>query len=212
MICGPEFGVENVDKVAIIVRALYGGKTSGADFWHHLRSCMEFLGFHSCKADPDLWMREAQKDDGSFYWEYVLLYVDDVLCISHQAERIIREQIGKYFVVKKGSVGPPSIYLGNKVSKVTLESGVDAWSLSSSQYVQAAIQNVEDYLKTKGECLPTRAKSPFSTGYRPEIDVSPELDASDAAYYQSLIGILRWAIELGRIDIFTEVSCLSQYL
>jgi len=27
-----------------------------------------------------------------------------------------------------------------------------------------------------------------------------------------LIGILRWAIELGRIDILTEVSCLSQHL
>ena len=27
--------------------------------------------------------------------------------------------------------------------------------------------------------------------YRPEIDISPELNATDAAYYQSLIGILR---------------------
>jgi len=27
-----------------------------------------------------------------------------------------------------------------------------------------------------------------------------------------LIGILRWAIELGRVDILTEVSCLSQHL
>ena len=30
--------------------------------------------------------------------------------------------------------------------------------------------------------------------------------------FQQLIGIRRWAIELGRADILTEVSCLSQHL
>jgi hypothetical protein len=31
--CGPEFGLENEGKlVAVIVRALYGGKSAGADF------------------------------------------------------------------------------------------------------------------------------------------------------------------------------------
>ena len=30
-------------------------------------------------------------------------------------------------------------------------------------------------------------------------------------YYQNLIGILRWAMELGRIDIYLEVSLLSAY-
>ena len=30
--------------------------------------------------------------------------------------------------------------------------------------------------------------------------------------YQQLICMLRWSIELGRIDIQTEVSCLSQHL
>ena len=31
----------------------------------------------------------------------------------------------------------------------------------------------------------------------------------DDAYYQSLIGILRWIVELRRVDICTEVSLLS---
>ena len=48
--------------------------------------------------------------------------------------------------------------------------------------------------------------------YRAEIDISPELDATDAAYYQSLIGMLRWMVELGRVDITTEVAMLSSYL
>ena len=52
IICGPEFGLENVGKVALIKRDLYGGKVSGRDFWHHLQSCMDFLGFASCRGDP----------------------------------------------------------------------------------------------------------------------------------------------------------------
>ena len=50
------------------------------------------------------------------------------------------------------------------------------------------------------------------TSYRPELDVSPELMPRDSAYYQSLIGILWWIVELGRIDICLEVSMMSSHL
>ena len=36
VICGPEFGLENVGKIALIHRALYGGKAAGRDFRNHL--------------------------------------------------------------------------------------------------------------------------------------------------------------------------------
>ena len=48
--------------------------------------------------------------------------------------------------------------------------------------------------------------------YRPEIDVSPELGTKDTQLYQQLIGMLRWACELGRVDILYEVSLLSTHL
>ena len=54
VICGPEFELENVGKVALIHRDLYGGKMAGRDFRNHLRSCMLHLGFESCLADPDV--------------------------------------------------------------------------------------------------------------------------------------------------------------
>jgi hypothetical protein len=56
IICGPEFGLENQGKKALITRALYGGKSAGKDFRNHLRSCMRHLNFESCLADPDVWM------------------------------------------------------------------------------------------------------------------------------------------------------------
>jgi len=48
--------------------------------------------------------------------------------------------------------------------------------------------------------------------YRPELDISAELDPHDCAYYQSLIGILRWIVKLGRVDICCEVSMMSSHL
>ena len=212
IICGLEFGIENKGKRAIIKRALYGGKVSGRDFRNLLRSCMKHIGFQSCLADPDVWMRKAKKADGSLYWEYVLLYVDDALCISDNAENVLRKEIGAYFDLKEESVGPPDIYLGGSMSKVNLENGVSAWSFSSSKYVKAAVDNVELHLKEEGRKLPMRASTPLSSNYRPELDVSDVLNNTELAYYQSLIGVLRWAVELGRVDICLEVSMMSSYL
>ena len=45
-----------------------------------------------------------------------------------------------------------------------------------------------------------------------ELDVSELLGPEDATYYQSQIGVLRWMIELGRVDIITEVSLLASQL
>ena len=191
VICGPEFGLDNIGKVAIIVRALYGGKSAGADYWRHVRQAMASMHFKASPADPDVWMRPGTKDDGTTYWQYVLLYVDDILAIMEEPKKFIISELGSRFTIKPKSIGPPTQYLGNKVSEVTLDNGTKCWSFSSSQYVQNAIKNVEDHLQSRGTSLPNRAKSPWSTNYRPEIDTSPELIPTEAAYYQSLIGVLR---------------------
>ena len=59
IICGDEFGLENVGKRALIRRALYGGKSAGADYWRHVRKAMDEMNFQSCKADPDVWFRAS---------------------------------------------------------------------------------------------------------------------------------------------------------
>ena len=67
IVCGAEFGLENIGKKALIRRALYGGKAAGRDFRNHLRSCMSHLHFKPCLADLDVWMRPAIKLDGMEY-------------------------------------------------------------------------------------------------------------------------------------------------
>jgi hypothetical protein len=212
IVCGPDFGTENVGRVALIRRALYGGKVAGRDFWHHLRECMGRLGFTSSRADPDVWFRLSKRSTGEEYYEYVLLYVDDVLVISEKAEAVLRKEISKDWILKEDLIGPPSKYLGGKLREVTLTSGVKCWAFGSSRYVQSAIKNVHYHLTKKGMKLPYTAPNPLFTDYRPELDVTPELGEAEASYYHTLIGVLRWIVELGRVDIDVEVSMMSLHL
>ena len=154
-------------------------------------------------------MREAIKDYGSAYWEYVLLYVDDALCISMNDENVLNNEIGGYFLIKIGSVRYPNIYIGNKVSKVTLDNRVEGWSFSSSQHVHNDVSNVEIYIKNLDMKLPKKAPAPFTSDYRPDIDINPKMNSKKSAYYQSLIVILRYTVELGRVDITVETSLMA---
>ena len=213
ILCGPEFGLENVGKVALIHRALYGGKSAGRDFRNHLRTCMRHLDFVSCPADPDLWMRPASKPDGAQYYTYILLYTDDALVIDHHVDHVLRNQLGKCFELKQESIGPPKIYLGGKTSKVELENGVSAWSFSSTQYVKAAVANVKKYVENhKSWRMPLKCNTPSTSTYQPELDVTPELNPLESSYYMSLIGVLRWIVELGRVDVCLEVSMMSSHM
>ncbi len=84
--------------------------------------------------------------------------------------------------------------------------------MSSYKYVNDAIKVVELELSKVNKRLKTKVKTPMDARYRPELDTSPELDLEKHHYYQNLIGVLRWAVELGRIDIAINVSLLSSYL
>ena len=104
------------------------------------------LKFESCPTDPDFWMRPAKKANGSPYYEDILLYTDNAVVISENAEDILRNKLGKYFELKESSIGPPSIYLGARVRQVELDNGSKAWAFSPSQYVQAEVKNVKSFL------------------------------------------------------------------
>ena len=89
------------------------------------------LGFTFSRADPDVWFRLSKRSTGEVYYEYVFLCVDDVLVISEQAKSVLQKEIGKYWVLKEESIGPPSKYLGGKLREVMLLNGVKAWAFGS---------------------------------------------------------------------------------
>ena len=59
------------------------------------------------------------------------------------------------------------------------------------------MKNVEYYCNKQGLVMLPKVKSPWPRNYGPEVDVSTELSSIQASYYQSLIGILHWIVELG---------------
>ena len=70
---------------------LYGLKSAGASFRNHLADCMKQMGYKPCLAEPNLWMRPKKiRSDGLEYYEYVLLYVDNVLAIGDDPEKLLK--------------------------------------------------------------------------------------------------------------------------
>ena len=212
---GSEFG-ELKGRYAIIVRALYGAKSSAVSWRSAISAVIESLGFKMCRADNDVWLRPATKADGLQVYEYVLVYSDDLLCVAIKPEEVMAriDQVYKF----KEDPAEPSQYLGANVGTLDMPQGFRAWYMGADEYCKNAVQNAETWLKKKHEKshnsfhgLPTKTACTFPSKWKPELDVTPELKPEDVSYYQQQVGVLRWCVELGRIDINTEVSMLAAY-
>jgi len=107
---GPEFGPSRVGQTVIIVRAMYGLKSSGAAWHAQLSETLHGMGFKPSLADPDVWYRAACKENGFEYYEYILVYVDDILAVSHKPN-IIMKTIQKQYRLKEEPTAPKQ-YLG----------------------------------------------------------------------------------------------------
>ena len=80
--------------------------------------------------------------------------------------------------------------------------------------MKTSIKTVEGILEEEGRALrhtKSGATQPLPSGYQPDLEQSDELGPDLASRYLQLIGILRWAVEIGRIDIYAEVAVMSQY-
>ena len=221
VIVGPElFGKENEGKIAVISRALYGLKSASAAWRNHFsKFILETLGYQETWADPDVYRKACTKQDGTKYYSYLVIYVDDVLCMHHNPKEVM-DIIGDTFRLK-GNVESPTRYLGTdiKVWKNHNDDGEEntCWAMGSSTYVKEAVRVAEAQMKKHGLSYTSSRRqgraTPFSNQeYRPELDVSEILTDDLVTVYQNLIGVLRWSCELGRLDILHEVSILSQYL
>ena len=76
--------------------------------------------------------------------------------------------------------------------------------MSPKQYVKAAVTNVEEGLARSGKRLPSKCVTPLSSNYAPWLEYSPELIADSVQRYQELVSQLRWAVEIGCMDILYE--------
>ncbi len=88
--------------------------------------------------------------------------------------------------------------------------------MDGKDYIKNSVGIIKDLLYSDGKYLKTGkiTERPVAKNYRPElVDTTLELGTAMASRYQQMIGILTWAVELGRVeDILLEVALLSSYL
>ncbi|KAI2493253.1 Reverse transcriptase (RNA-dependent DNA polymerase) [Fragilaria crotonensis] len=206
---GPEFGSE-AGTIFIVKKALYGLKSAGAAFRSLLADTLMDIGYRPTKADPDAWLRPAVKPDGFQYYEMTLCYVDDILSMSHDPQATLLA-LTSVFKLKDDKIEEPDVYLGAQLGKMYVD-GTECWTMSAEKYVVASVKNVEEALAKKGLRLPGKCYTPLASDYKPELETSAELKSDGVQYYQELIGVLRWAVELGRVDVLLEVALMSTYM
>ena len=114
--------------------------------------------------------------------------------------------------MKYNKIEEAKVCLGLSLLMMINEKNNVCYATSSDIYCQASVKHVEAVLAKDNIRLPIKCLCPFTNGYLLEMDVTQELKYDNVQYYQKLIGILRWAVEIGCIYILLEVSLLSQYL
>ena len=103
---------------------------------------MDGMGYRPIYSNPDLWLRPSVKLDSFEYYEYILCYIDDVLCISYNPHKLMK-RIQEDFKLKENKIEPPDVYLGETLDKTKLYSGKYCWTMLPEKYVKAAVTNVE---------------------------------------------------------------------
>ena len=84
--------------------------------------------------------------------------------------------------------------------------------MSAEKYVKDAVRQVKEWLAKRNQTLKSKAPSVLPSGYRPELNATELCNEDNASYFSLVIGILRWAMELGWIDICTKVSMMALFI
>ena len=169
------------------------------------------MGYTSCITDPDVWMKPQTNKEGYKYWSYMLVYVDDCLALHHDPGPVMEELKSRY-KLNNDTYGEPKRYLGANVEKYQVPLKEKTyWSMHAHDYVVESCRMVRGWSVNDDRKFKNNCEDAMYVKYCPEIDISAELGDDQATQSQQMIGTLRWSIELGRIDIITEVSLLLSF-
>ena len=156
------------------------------------------MGFLSCQTDPDVWIR----DRGDHY-EYLCVYVDDLIIISKTPMEIIEDLKNKCGYTLKG-VGVPEYYLGGDIRREKKKDDSAQTIVTAKTY----IRNVCDMIEKLFEIQLQNVASLLVGGYHPEPDTSPFLPPELITKYRMLVG----SAKLGsNIRTFRYPVCSSNY-
>ena len=156
------------------------------------------LSFRPCKAAPCVWLREM-KDK----YEYIAIYVDDLLIASEEPQKIIQDLKEKFKLKIKGE-GPLEYHLG-------CDYKLDKDGTLVAQPKKFINKELESYKKMFPDENIINAKSPLEKNDHPELDNSELCNEEQITKYMCMIGQLQWAITLDRYHILAQVMSMFRF-
>ena len=196
----PEGFVEkgNEDKVCRLLKAIYGLKQAGRQWFTRLRNSMKKWGFSEFIAG-DIALFNKINDTGEV--TIVLVYVDDMSIFASTMAQVDAFKKDVSTEYKFADMGEITQYLG---LHITRDRKNRTFAIDQSHYIEKMIERYE--LKTA-----TPKKTPLATSLKLVASESPTTDPALQRRYQSIVGSLMYAMLGSRPDICFAVNKLSQF-
>ena len=100
---GPEFG-EKAGQIVLVVKALYGLKTSAAAWWQCFADKLRSMGFNSSRADSNVWLKKRTDTNGNCIgYDYIACHVDDFIILVDSPEQYMAELCKEYVIKHESS-------------------------------------------------------------------------------------------------------------
>ena len=174
-------------------KSIYGLKQS-SHLWHQkLKETLIHLNFTQCKSDPCLFFQQSTQS-------YLLIYVDDILIISHNDFLTsIKQAIAKQFKIR--DLGQLKHFLN--VQFIISNSEIH---LNQSNYIKNILEKFD-----MSDCKPVNTPMmPIDKNKNKNTEVKPEQTINFP--YQEIIGSLIYLTTISRPDICFPVFLLSRFM
>lgn len=178
-------------------RAIYGLKTSPADWFNHIRTIL--LSYSGQ-------LQQSVIEQCLFYNPhtkiYILLYVDDVLILSPNNEEVakIKEYLHQELDINERDANK---FIGMDLNYDRTQGRL---KLSLESYLTGLAAKEEFTLPAR------RFDTPMERGYLGNDLNSPLLESGEITKYQQLIGVLNYVVNTVRVDVGYSVNYLCQFV
>ena len=202
-IAGKQFK-ENEGRVILIEKALYGLKTSAAQWWKHLAGTLRSIGFQNSSVDDNVWMHPVLDEENNVVrYDYICVHVDDFAIFAKDVSKHITALQEIYTVRHVTPIMNSTFYLGMDLKRDTCFRG---FLMAVKTYIIEALRELTALL---GFCK--KQRTPLDPNVSYEVATTAPLSLDQHAKYRSAVGIFQWISCCGRIDITFAARLLSRF-
>ncbi|KAJ0797294.1 putative RNA-directed DNA polymerase [Helianthus annuus] len=190
------------DYVCKLQKSLYGLKQAPRQWYKKFESIMGKQGYRKTISDHCVFFQRFGDDD----FIVLLLYVDDMLIVGKNAERIVqlKKELSKSFSMK--DLGPAKQILG---IRITRDRASKKLHMSQEQYIEKVLRR---FNMDKAKSVSSPLTPNFKLTDKDCPSSKEEIEDMDKVPYASAVGSLMYAMVCTRPDIAHAVGVVSRFL